>query len=85
MWTSHCGVFSLSGAWTVGKRASVVEAQGYSSCSSQALEQKLNSCGPWAWLLHDMWDIPRSGTEPMSPALAGESFTTEPPGKPKLC
>ena len=26
--------------------------------------------------------LPRSGIEPMSPALAGGFFTTEPPGKP---
>ena len=30
-------------------------------------------------------DIPDLVTEPMSPALAGEFFTTEPPGKPRLC
>ena len=29
-----------------------------------------------------MRNLPRSGTEPVSPALAGEFFTTEPPGKP---
>ena len=29
-----------------------------------------------------MWDFPRSGMEPVSPALAGGFFTTEPPGKP---
>ena len=28
-----------------------------------------------------MWDLPGSGIEPMSPALTGEFFTTEPPGK----
>ena len=27
---------------------------------------------------HGMWDLPRPGIEPMSPALAGEFFTTEP-------
>ena len=27
-----------------------------------------------------MWDLPNSGTEPMSPALTGGFFTTEPPG-----
>ena len=31
-----------------------------------------------------MWDIPGLGIEPVSPALAGEFFTTEPPGKPKI-
>ena len=30
-----------------------------------------------------MWDLPRSATEPMSPALAGRFFTTEPQGKPQ--
>ena len=30
----------------------------------------------------DMWDLSGPGIEPMSPALAGGFFTTEPPGKP---
>ena len=30
-----------------------------------------------------MWDPPRPGIEPASPALAGECFTTEPPGNPQ--
>ena len=30
-----------------------------------------------------MWDLPGSGIEPVSPALAGRFFTTEPPGKPQ--
>ena len=29
-----------------------------------------------------MWDLPGSGMEPMSPALADRLFSTEPPGKP---
>ena len=29
-----------------------------------------------------MWDLPGPGIEPVSPALAGGLFTTEPPGKP---
>ena len=29
-----------------------------------------------------MRDLPRPGIEPMSPALAGRFFTTDPPGKP---
>ena len=32
----------------------------------------------------ETWDLPGSGIEPVSPALAGEFFTAEPPGKPKL-
>ena len=33
-------------------------------------------------LLLGTWDLPRSGIELVSPALAGELVTTEPPGKP---
>ena len=29
-----------------------------------------------------MWNLPQSEIELVSPALAGEFFTTEPPGKP---
>ena len=28
-----------------------------------------------------MWDLPRPGIEPVSPALAGRVLTTAPPGK----
>ena len=31
-----------------------------------------------------MWDLPRPGLEPVSPALAGGFLTTAPPGKPFL-
>ena len=31
-----------------GTRASVVAARGLSSCGSQGLEHRLNSCGIWA-------------------------------------
>ena len=30
------------------------------------------------------WVLPRSGIEPVSPALAGGFFTPEPPGKPDI-
>ena len=40
--------------------------------------------GPLAFLpvtfsLLGMWNFPRPGTEPVSPALAGRFFTTQPP------
>ena len=57
-------------------------AHGLNSRGSQALEHRLNSCGTQVQLLRDMWDLPRPGTEPMSPALVGRFFTTQPPGKP---
>ena len=47
---------------------------------SQALKHRLSSCDAWVQLLCGMWDLPRSGMKPSSPALAGGFFTTEPPG-----
>ena len=41
-----------------------------------------SSCGSRAQLLSGMWDLPRPGLEPVSPALAGRFLTTAPPGKP---
>ena len=76
---SHCGGFSCRGAWALGTWASVVVAHGFSSCGSRALECRLSSCGTWALLLCGMWDPPRPGLEPMSPALAGGLPTTAPP------
>ena len=43
---------------------------------------RLSNCGSWAQLLCGMWDFPRPGLEPVSPALAGRFSTTAPPGKP---
>ena len=45
--------------------------------------RRLSSCGSRAQLLRGMWDPPRPGLEPVSPALAGRLPTTAPPGKPK--
>ena len=46
--------------------------------------RRLNNCGSRAQLLRGMWDPPRPGLEPVSPALAGGLSTTAPPGKPQL-
>ena len=56
---------------------------GFSSCSSWALEHRINICGTRAELLHSLWFLPRSGISPVSPTLVGKFFTTEPPGKHK--
>ena len=56
-----------------------------STCSSLALEDKLSSYGVQAQFLQCIWDLPRSGIEPLSPALAGGFFTTGLPGKPHPC
>ena len=44
--------------------------------------RRLSNCGPRAQLLCGMWDPPRPGLEPVSPALADRRSTTVPPGKP---
>ena len=45
--------------------------------------RRLSSCGAQAQLFRGMWDPPRPGLEPMSPAPAGRFLTTAPPGKPQ--
>ena len=81
---SHCSGFSWCRAQGLGRA-------GFSSCStqlssrgSQALDHRVNSCGPWAELLCSTWDLPGSGIEPMFPAVAGGFFTTESPGQPSV-
>ena len=64
---SHCGGFSCCRARALGHVVLVVAAP------------RLNSCGARAQLFHSMSDLPGSIIEPMSPALAGGFFTTEPP------
>ena len=71
----------LRSTGALGARASVVVVHGLSSCGLWGLERRLSSCGTWASLLHDMWDLPGPGIEPVSPALAGGFLTTVPPGK----
>ena len=41
--------------------------------------------GHLAKLPHGIRDLPGPGIKPVSPALAGRFFTTEPPGKPTFC
>ena len=44
--------------------------------------RRLSNCGSRAESLRGMWDLPKPGPEPVSPALAGGLSTTAPPGKP---
>ena len=46
--------------------------------------RRLSNCGSRAQLIRGMWDLPRPGLEPVSPALAGRFSTTAPPGKPSF-
>ena len=84
---SLCDKQGLAGRGLPISVASLVAGQelwhsGFSRCCSWAPEHRLKSCGAQAQLLRGMWDLPGPGIEPMSPALAGEFFTTEPPRKP---
>ena len=45
--------------------------------------RSLSSFGSQAQPLRGMWDLPRPGLEPMSPASAGRFSTTVPPGNPQ--
>ena len=61
-----------------------LQTRRLSSCGSRALEHRLSSCGSQAQLLRGMWDLPRPGLEPMSPALAGGSQPLHHQGSPQL-
>ena len=63
--------------------ASLAVARGLMCCRSQALEHRLGSSVHPVLLLQGPGDLPRQGTKPESPALAGGFFTTGPPGKPR--
>ena len=76
----RCAGFSLR--WLLLLRSTGSRRVGFSSCGSRTLERSLSSCGSRAQLLHGMWDLPRPGLEPVSPAFAGRFLTTAPPGKP---
>ena len=77
--------FSLAAA---GLGCSLVAVWGLLiAVASLAEEHRLQvlwfgSCGSGALLLRGTWDLPRPGTELVSPAWQGGFLTTGPPGKP---
>ena len=72
---SRCGGLSC-GAWAFGTWASAFAACRLNICGPWVLERRLSSCGTRGLLLRGFCDLPRSGMEPMSPALAGKFLTT---------
>ena len=82
--------FSVRGAFSsCGKRESLIIAvRGPLTIAASLVAEhrlqtrRLSSRGSRAQLLRGMWDLPRPGPEPVSPALAGRFSTTAPPGKP---
>ena len=65
---SHCGD-SCCGTWAQGARGSVVAACSLSNCGF--------SCS------HGMWNLPRAGIKPVSPALGADSYPLYHQGSPK--
>ena len=75
LFTAVCGPLTITGLSL--SRASLV-------AEHRLQMRRLSSCGSRAQLLRGMWDLPRPGLEPVSPALAGRFSTTVPPGKPPV-
>ena len=71
--TLHCGAWASSLS-----RPLLLRSTGSRHAGSVAV------CGSRAQPLCGMWDPPRPGLEPVSPALAGRFSTTAPPGKPSF-
>ena len=78
-----CAGFSFH--WLLLLPSRTLGHEGFSCCDSCGPEHGLSSCGTQAQLLCSMWDLPRPGIEPMSFALAGRFFTTQPPGQCFIC
>ena len=76
LWCTGFALQWLLLLWSMGSRRT-----GFSSCGSRAQECRLSSCDARAQLLRGLWDLPRPGLKPVSPALAGGFLTTAPPGK----
>ena len=72
-----CGPLTLAASLVAEHR---LQTCTLGNCGSRAL----GNCGSRVQLLRGMWDLPRPGLEPVSPALAGRLSTTAPPGKPQL-
>ena len=68
------GAALLGGAWASRVVVVLLLSTGsrvFRSCHLWSLEHWLCSCGAQAWLLCNMWHLPRPGIEPTWPALAG--------------
>ena len=79
---------AVSGGHSSSRRPLFIAARGPLTIAASLVAEhrlqtrRLSNCGSRAQLLRSMWDLPRPGLEPMSPALAGGFSTTAPPGKP---
>ena len=80
--------FSSCGKWGMGSGGATLHCNTWAShCSGFFLQSlgcrahRLQKLWQTGLLPFDMWDLPRAGTEALSPALAGRLPTTGPPGK----
>ena len=71
---SSCGEWGLLSSWSTASKAQAPQLCPVGSAFV------VNGLGCSAVL----GDLPDSGREPVSPALAGGFFSTEPPGKPSF-
>ena len=83
------GLHFCARAFSIGERGPLfVAVRGPLTIAASVIAEhrlqtpRLSNCGSRAQLLRGMWDLPRPGLEPVSPALAGRFSTTAPPGKP---
>ena len=92
----HCGEWAYSlvvarallgvASLVAEHRLRGVQASGGAGCrlsswGSHVLEHTLRSCGTWAYLLWDIWDLPRSVIKPVSSVLLDRFANTELPEK----
>lgn len=88
VWAFSCGkqgLFVVVCGLPFAMAASVTEdrlqVRRLCRCGSRALERGFSSCGACTQLPCFLWNLPRSGIQPGSPALAGGFLSTGPPGK----
>ena len=72
---------AFSSWWLLLLRGTGSEVWDLSSCGPWALGHRLSSGDVWALVAHDMWGLPGSGMELVSPAFAGGFLPTGAPGK----
>ena len=86
--------YGCTGPLLLCRLSLVAASRGYSSlcCTSLSLRWLVllqstgfSTCIAWAQLPHGMQNPPRSGIEPVSPALASGFLTTGLPGKSSTC
>ena len=81
MWCTGVSLQWFFLLWSTDSRAHWLQELQHVGSVVVAQEHRLNSSGARSQLLHSMWDLPGSGIELVSPALAGGFFTAELPWK----